>query len=479
MVDNTNDGLSTAYRRSGQFRTRRNFIKAGGVGATTLIAGCTGNGNDGGTTGQNGSTNTRQLRFISNFGIYEGHAQADEEMIQEFNDMDNNIEVTMDTVGFADTISKVTQAASGGNPYDIVEAGATNTFWALKNEGLFQPVTDVGEDLGGTDYFIDQFYNEHILNGEVWGLPRIQTGTVAWARKDLYEENGLSLPSGTDAMTWNSFLSAVETLHNPDEGISGDFSPLGDFYFNQIKPWCMARSNGIKITTSDGNPNLNTSKMAEFVDYFDKLYQYTASGAETATSASPQMRLFYNKEVANSWMSTFLLPGNIASNYPDLEGNVRIMPLPTKTKSQDPVVRTTAAHFGVSKNTEHPEAAKEFLRYIFDTDRLIKYMHGQPGATVATVKPILNDDEYRETFLDTDIHDRFGESLIIPYNEITQEYGLSVQATHGTDNLTPASGQLLSELTWLKAMQEVLLNDADTMSALEQAQSNAEDAMEN
>jgi len=98
-------------------------------------------------------------------------------------------------------------------------------------------------------------------------------GQLLLYRKDLFMENGLSVPD-----TWENILEAAEKLHKPPMlwGIEIPTDP-GQIYTQQVFEH-FALSNGVHLVNREGNIDLNTPEMVQTLSFYKSLNLFGPPG---------------------------------------------------------------------------------------------------------------------------------------------------------------------------------------------------------
>ncbi len=104
-------------------------------------------------------------------------------------------------------------------------------------------------------------------------VPADGWGQLLLYRKDLFEKKTLPVPD-----RWEAILKASQALHSPPLiwGFEVATDP-GQTYTQQVFEH-FALSNGVKLTDSSGQVNLNTPEMVETLEFYKKLSAYTPPG---------------------------------------------------------------------------------------------------------------------------------------------------------------------------------------------------------
>jgi multiple sugar transport system substrate-binding protein len=142
----------------------------------------------------------------------EGIAFWTDEIIPSFEEGNPGINVTFENAESPDYADKLyTQAVAGDSP-DVMFV------WGNINYNLMQK----GQLLQLDDYFdsdyLEDFYpaivNAHLMDGQLFGLPKYVSTVVMAYNKDLLDEAGIEHPSGD--WTWDDYLAAYEATTRRD-----------------------------------------------------------------------------------------------------------------------------------------------------------------------------------------------------------------------------------------------------------------------
>ena len=103
--------------------------------------------------------------------------------------------------------TKLKVVMGAGNPPDIFQSWGGGPLKEYIDAGMVEPVPEEILD-AVKDTFIPASFDPVTFDGEVYGLAGAGlTGVYFWYRKDVFEENGVSVPT-----TWSEMLEVCETL---------------------------------------------------------------------------------------------------------------------------------------------------------------------------------------------------------------------------------------------------------------------------
>jgi multiple sugar transport system substrate-binding protein len=134
---------------------------------------------------------------------------------------ENNVEVDVSTVAseaFEDFVAKLVAQVESGNPPDLVyHVRLVQQLYFL---GALEPVTDAvekAEALYGKAPFGQRFQN--LIDGEWYGIPYIMSGGGEFARRDVFEAQGIDPLK--DLVTYDDRRDACLEVSKPDEELYG------------------------------------------------------------------------------------------------------------------------------------------------------------------------------------------------------------------------------------------------------------------
>ena len=153
----------------------------------------------------------------------EGIAFWTDEIIPSFEEENPGINVTFENAESPDYADKLyTQAVAGDSP-DVMFV------WDNINYNLLQK----GQLLQLDDYFeseyLEDFYpalvNAHLLDGQLFGMPKYVSTVVMAYNKDILDEAGVNHPDGS--WNWDDYLAAYEATTKRDD--SGNIVQWGNY----------------------------------------------------------------------------------------------------------------------------------------------------------------------------------------------------------------------------------------------------------
>ncbi len=162
--------------------------------------------------------------------------------------------------------------ASGSLPDVIFHPIDLTIGWAKAGILDDRSATDVVNRLGKETFGAGPL-NLARISGGYAAVPADGWGQLLLYRKDLFKKKGLPVPD-----SWDRILQAAQALHNPPLiwGFEAATDP-GQTYTQQVFEH-FALSNGVGLTDSSGNIDLNTPEMVQTLEFYKALTRFTPRG---------------------------------------------------------------------------------------------------------------------------------------------------------------------------------------------------------
>ena len=312
------------------------------------------------------------------------------EVVEEYNSSQDEVTVVLDTSG----IDAVSAGFVRGDPPDIAlnnynqETARFIQRCAMSDLSDTAAAQNVREDL---DPFMEQF---GVCPGRTSAIPYSLMGAAVIYNKEIFEQNGLDVPT-----TWGELIDVCETLQ------AAGVTP---FYATFADNW----------TIGQGWYDYTVGGMLDTVEFFDELAEEgTDVGPNSAVSfqkdqAEPVDKMLELSEYVNAdAASRFYGDGNtamaageaamymqgpwafgeIAKAAPDLD--LGMFPLPVTDDPDDLKARINMDLAAwIPEASDHQEAARAFLEYLYQPDVIQAYNESQLGFTPTKDAPPVTDE---------------------------------------------------------------------------------------
>lgn len=287
----------------------------------------------------------------------EGIAFWTDEIIPSFEEENPGINVTFENAESPDYADKLyTQAVAGDSP-DVMFV------WDNINYNLLQK----GQLLQLDDYFeseyLEDFYsalvNAHLLDGQLFGMPKYVSTVVMAYNKDLLDEAGVNHPDGS--WNWDDYLAAYEATTKRDD--SGNIVQWGNYVAQgYIQHYVWMNGGEWMNTEIFGTKCLLDSEEAVEALKFNHSQIYGDNPVAPIAGSIPEMgwwNVFSTGKVAfmesHSWTVTnYIRENDFAWDFIDL-----------------PVARdgtkaglTFCNGYVIAKKTKEPDASVQLVRFL-------------------------------------------------------------------------------------------------------------------
>ena len=301
-----------------------------------------------------------------------------EEIIDEYHEINPDV--------FVDVVTG-TPATRGGRIATFLAAGADAGIFEIEaafsndwaDAGFLLNLDGIFEDIGGMDEYVPGSYFTH--DDTVYALPYATSVYGLWYRTDLFEEAGLEPPTN-----YEELLAAAEALTDPAAGIYGIAIPgstNASVNFFSTFLW----QNCQDFFTPEGELTFDSPEALEAIEKWVALTEYAPPGFEN-WSFGDQITAYITGSAAMS-----IYAGRLGVRMPDqaphLEAVSDIIRLPWSYVDNSPYVTYGSwSRLAIASNTQYPETAKDFLKFLLSGDRLARYDATVIGHMVPPTKEV-------------------------------------------------------------------------------------------
>lgn len=353
---------------------RRDFLKLGGAGLAAVgllgAAGCGGGGGGGGAGGEASG----DLRW-SMWSAAPEESEVWRGLAKDVTGANPEIRVKLETATFTDYFSKLTTQLASKSEADIVGMQSLRMpGFAARN--AFKPLSEFMD--GDSDFKVDDFFPS-IRSGlsvgdELYALGYDVGPHVLYYNKDLFKKAGIEEPSPDEPMSWDEFRQKAEQLTDEGAGQYGFVIPPA---FDYMVPWLWS-GGGDYMNGDQTECTLGSQESLDAMKFVTSMVTEDKISAPVTDLANPNFgpETFYSGKVGmyidGPWQ--FI---NVKSNG---DFDFDIAPVPAGPAGS--VTWAAGSGFGISNNTDNPEAAWEALKTIVSTasiDKLVEAGRGYPS----------------------------------------------------------------------------------------------------
>lgn len=313
--------------------------------------------------------------------------------VKQFNKEHENINVKFQQLAWGDYSQKLLSAVQAGNPPDI-GGGDSGIPFNMNAQGQTLDISDLYEEWeqdGTFDDMPDWAHEKWQVDGEALGITWQFDQRAIFYRKDIFEKAGIEPPT-----TWDELLAAAKALHKPDEGQTGIAFPgkQGMYDTDQFYMTFVMQAGG-GLSDEEGKPTFDTPEQLEALEYVKDLSQYAAPGTPSWTFTEV-LKEFSQGKAAMAFGGGWFL-ADIEKNAPELSENIGVLPVlvgPGGEEAQHSV--SFANPWMIYNQTECPQEAKTFLKWMMKKENIQKLYAAEPGAKWPVYKSLLDDPVYAD-----------------------------------------------------------------------------------
>lgn len=310
--------------------------------------------------------------------------------IQNFNDMQDELQVNLTRLPEGSYNEQVSGAALSGDLPDLLDFDGPflyNYAWA----GHLIPIDDyVPQEM--LDDFLPSIIAQGTYDGRLWSLGQFDSGLAIWGNRNYLEEAGVRIPEGVDdAWTFEEFNEALAALQELDEveyalDVKLNYGQ-GEWYTYAFAPIVWSFGGGLidrdDFMSADGvlNSQASIDAMEWFQSAFENGYANSAPAGDDSFYGSKTTALSY----VGHWMK-----------QPHVEGlgQENLVLIPIFKGPEEHVTGMGSWNWGITSNAENPEAVWEFMEFLLSPEEILRMTDGN-GAIPARMSALEQRDEYQ------------------------------------------------------------------------------------
>ncbi|RKN04733.1 ABC transporter substrate-binding protein [Streptomyces radicis] len=372
--------------------SRRALLRAS-AGAAALAAGGVGLTGCSSSTTASGATRVTLWSWLTGMDQYVAAFNAAQD--------DVHVELSVIAAGLSGGYAQQTNAIKAHNAPDILHVEYQGLIQVLATGGL-REITDDMADLA--DGYSPAAWRSVRPDGRTWAVPMDMAPMAFYYRKDLFDRHGVRVPRD-----WDEFAAVAEAVREADPGARLTTFPLNDGSFfagmswGAGDPWWRIEGDTWVVDVA-GDGTLRTA--AYWQDLIaDGLVRSGGTGTQDWIAGMHEGRLW-------GYLGAAWGVGTLKKSIPDDAGRWAVATMPTWGRDRPANGMQGGTAFGISEESDVPEAALTFLRWL-STDPEVPRI----GATFASPFPayLPNRDVAREVvsndwFLGDPVYDVLDEA---------------------------------------------------------------------
>lgn len=302
-----------------------------------------------------------------------------EDAVAIWNEQNPDIQVEVQTgpSGNAGTYQNFFNQLQAGNAPDLGQI----EYDALPNFRVQDGLANLGacEDVvAAQDQFVDWTWKQVTLGteNEVYGIPQDAGPMALFYRKDLFEQNGIAIPT-----TWDEYREAAVKIRALGGYITNfsqsDINQFAGFVWQAGGQWFSNDGDAWKI-------DLTSSASTQVADYWQGLID---DGLVSSYPAwTDEWNNAYNTGEVWSWNSAVWGANSISSGAPDTAGKWAVAESPQWEAGQSAAGNWGGSSIAVFKSSEHPYEAAKFALWLNTSEEALTSLN-----TTAAIYPATKD----------------------------------------------------------------------------------------
>ncbi|AUS78156.1 ABC transporter substrate-binding protein [Actinoalloteichus sp. AHMU CJ021] len=328
--------LDTGWSRRAFLRATLGAAALGAGGAT--LSGCSS------STTASGATRVRIWSWLTGMDRYVAAFNAAQREV--------HVELSVIAAGLDGGYAQQTNAIRARNAPDILHVEYQGLIQVLATGGL-RDITDDMSDLA--EGYSDAAWRGVRPDGRTWAVPMDLAPMVFYYRADLFDRHGIAVPR-----TWDEFRVAAEAVREADPAARLTTFPLNDGSFFAGMSWQAGQpwwriDGDTWVVDVDGEGTLRTGSYWQDLISSD-LVGSGGTGTQDWIASMHEGRLW--GLLGASWSV-----GTLQKSIPDDTGRWAVTTMPTWGGEPANGMQGGTA-FGVSEDSQVPEAAMTFLRWL-------------------------------------------------------------------------------------------------------------------
>lgn len=316
---------------------------------------------------------------------------------------------------------KLTLACTGGEAPDVADIFFTNSFAEMSSDkaGLLE-INDVVEEMGGESAWMSAGKDEACVDGDWYGVPwRFDTRTLLYNTEDFEKAGITEVPR-----TWDELVEAAQKLTETDG--NGNITHAGLAWYSDMgrydQTWfsMLAQSGGAMMNEDFTEFTFNTEEGKKALQFLSDCINVHNICNNSLDASYDALSEFMSGNVSMVFGCAADNKNSILSAAPQMEGKFASAPLPTATGTEKNAIAFSAP-IAIFKTTEHPEAAKEWVKY-FCSEEVQLYMSKELALLNSNVNVMkdsyFTEDWWLKAFAETATNSQAGDMPLTTWSQL-------------------------------------------------------------
>jgi multiple sugar transport system substrate-binding protein len=338
-------------------------------------------------------------------------------VIADFEKVNPNIKVKLESYSWDDVKQKVLAAINAGKAPEVIQAIPDFTV-AIKETGALKPVDDIVKEIDGKYKFYQSQLQPYNYENHYWAVPIFGMNVNLYYNKDVFAKANIQAPK-----TWDELMAAAKKLNNAN--MAGIGMPLSSSMYTDQIIYNFMITNGGDLYDDKGAIAFNTPENVAALKAMKDLAPYTPKDANTWSWQNAADSFVSGKTAMTPLLG--LPPAFWFKNHPNETDKLGVVPFPVGPKGTPGSISYSNGFMVTTDDKVKVEAIKKFLLFMHDPNQSGKFLATMlPGmflpVTEATGKSEgFNNDPVIKTF-----------NNVIQTEVKSNESGKLFGFTHGT-----------------------------------------------
>lgn len=315
-----------------------------------------------------------------------------------------DVEVRVVAIDENDIAKAMGQARREGAGPDVVNCFANQVVDFYEHGWLDEEAAGrVIDDIGRKRFFEGALKRVSVSGGKPCGIPFNGWIQGIWYRKDWFAEAGLAPPDN-----WEAILKAAKTLHDPARGRYGILvGTRADAYAEQVFTH-LAESADAHEFSPDGEVVFDSPATVRALRFYAELARYTPPGPQWWRGKDYYLQgkmamIFYSTLLMDDLAVPSVAADSLTGDhFADLQGAPFDNRLLENTGMVSALTGTRKVSYGVLQaigllnngDAARRDAARRFVRFLFQEDVYITWLHLVPGGMLPVLRDVVDDPAF-------------------------------------------------------------------------------------
>lgn len=361
-----------------------------------------------------------------------------QEIINSYEKFHPDVTIKQEGLAWGDLEAKLTAALAAGSPPDASHGQAV-TCASFHAKGLLRDQEDIADSIG-RDNIWEAVRMQCFHDGKYYGIPHSAATSLLIYRKDIFKAKGLKPPE-----TWDQFIKMCEAMMERDKDgrvTRYGLSLPGVGLFINIAVGELTKANGGRLfDLKTGRPTFTEKQVIEVLDFYKKLsatvlppgwlgHGYLDTFANLAIGKAAVLYQGYGRGAG--YIEKYAPKGTADPEH------FGVLVKPHGPSGKETAAQIDAEPWMIFKNAKYPEEAADFLKFFFEEENYIKYLHTVPIHLLPILKSVRSNPVYQANEMVRkwkewqDMQYRYFESgqakptLIVDWNDLKLPFGLEI-----------------------------------------------------